>query len=126
MPKKGNFETFKFDHSLVFSWLHYSSLFLSSCFRLCSPWISPSMVAMEESRRSILLLGLYVFLYMLVKHVVDIQILFLQGEWKKFGILSLVYGSIGRKERNIWSREYMHRCVYRVLLGLRRGKESKK
>ena len=44
------------------------------------------MVAMEESRRSILLLGLYVFLYMLVKHVVDIQILFLQGEWKKFGI----------------------------------------
>ena len=31
------------------------------------------MVVMEERRRSlILLLGLYVFLYMLVKHVVDI------------------------------------------------------
>ena len=33
------------------------------------------MVAMEERRRrsSILLLGLYICLYMLVKHVVDIQ-----------------------------------------------------
>ena len=31
------------------------------------------------------------FLYMLVKHVVDIQTLLLQGEWEKFTILSLVY-----------------------------------
>jgi hypothetical protein len=39
---------------------------------------------MEEQRKKhILLLGLYVFLYMLVKHVVDIQTLILQGECEK-------------------------------------------
>ena len=31
------------------------------------------------------------FLYMLVKHVVDIQVVLLQGEWEKDAILSLVY-----------------------------------
>jgi hypothetical protein len=39
------------------------------------------MVAMEERRRSlVLLLGLYMCLYMLMKHVVDIQAMLLQGE----------------------------------------------
>jgi hypothetical protein len=39
---------------------------------------------MDERRRTfVFLLGLYMFLYMLVKHVVDIQALILQGEWEK-------------------------------------------
>jgi hypothetical protein len=39
----------------------------------------------EEERRRILVLflGFYMFLYMLAKHVVDIQALLLQGEWEK-------------------------------------------
>ena len=50
-------------------------------------------------------------LYMLVKNVVGIQTLILQGEWEKFVILSVVYESIGRKER-------MLGFVERLLLGL--------
>ena len=50
-------------------------------FSLVSPYISTNMVAMKKrKRRFILLLGLYIFLYILVKHVVDIQALLLQGE----------------------------------------------
>ena len=46
---------------------------------------------MEDRRRTfVLLLGLYMFLYMLVNHVVDIQALILQGKWEKLAILSLV------------------------------------
>ena len=57
---------------------------------------------MEERRRTfVLLLGLYMFLYMLVKYVVDIQALILQGEWEKLAILSLVYDNMGCRERNI-------------------------
>ena len=48
---------------------------------------------------------------MLVKNVVGIQTLILQGEWEKFAILSVVYESIGRKER-------MLGFVERLLLGL--------
>ena len=69
---------------------------------------------MEERRRSlILLLELYMFLYMLVKHVVDIQTLFLQGEWEKCAILSLVYKSMGHKDMSIWSQEEMYGFVDR-------------
>ena len=76
------------------------------------------MIATEERRRSfVLLLELYMFLYMFVKHVVDIQTLFLQGEWEKFAILSLVYESMGHRERNIWSQEQISRFVDHLLLG---------
>ena len=44
---------------------------------------------------------LYMFLYMFVKHVVDIQALILQRGWKKFAILSLVYKKMGHEKRNI-------------------------
>ena len=64
-----------------------------------------------------MLLGLYMFLYMLVKHVVDIQALILQGEWEKLAILSLVYENMGYRERSIWSQERMIGFVYRLLLG---------
>ena len=57
------------------------------------------------------------FLNMLVKHVVYIQILIMQGEWEKFAILSFVYESIGHKERNIWIQEWIHKFVNRLLLG---------
>ena len=58
----------------VLSSLQFS---FTSCFCLISPWISASMVVMEEMRL-IFLLGLYMFLYMLVKHLVGIWALFLQ------------------------------------------------
>jgi hypothetical protein len=50
------------------------------------------MVAMNERRRRsiILFLGLYMFMYMLVKHVMGIQVLLSHEEWEKFTILSLV------------------------------------
>jgi hypothetical protein len=85
------------------------------------------MVAMEERRRSlILLLGLYMCLYMLVKHVVNIQAMFLQGEWKNVAILSLVYESVGHRERNIWNLERMSGFVDRLLLGSWTKREFKK
>ena len=51
----------------------------------------------ETGRNIVLLLGLYMFLYMIVKHVVAIQVLILQGEWKKFAILSLINEIMGRR-----------------------------
>ena len=57
------------------------------------------------------------FLYMLVKHVVDIQALILQGEWEKVAILSLVYENMGYRERSVWSQERMIGFVDRLLLG---------
>ena len=64
----------------------------------------------EERKRSlILLLRLYMTLYILVKHVVDIQTLLLQQikkrKRKKFAILNLVYESMGHSDRSIWSEE---------------------
>ena len=80
----------------------------------------------EERRRLILLLGLYMFFNMLVKHVVDFQTLFFQREWKKFIILSLVYESMGHKERSIGSQVRMCGFVDRLLLGLGKDKEFRK
>ena len=72
---------------------------------------------MEERRRKlVVLLGLYIFLYMLVKNVVGIQTLIFQGEWEKIAILSVVYENIGRIEINIWSQEMMLDFVDRLLL----------
>jgi hypothetical protein len=74
------------------------------------------MVEMEERRRKlVVLLGLYIFLYMLVKNVVGIQTLILQGEWEKFAILSVVYENIGRRERNIWNVS-PKRCPHGLLI----------
>ena len=48
------------------------------------------MAAMEEMRRRlILLVGLYIILYMLAKHVVDIPTLLLEGEWVNDKLLLL-------------------------------------
>ena len=80
----------------------------------------------ERMRRFMLLLRLYMFLYKFVKHVVDIQALFLQGEWKKFAILSLVYESIGYKERSICSQEQMYKFVDHLLLVSKMEKEFRK
>ena len=63
---------------------------------------------------------------MLVKNVVGIQTLILQGEWEKSAILSVIYESIGRKERNIWSQERMLGFVDRLLLGSWTEKEFRK
>jgi hypothetical protein len=42
---------------------------------------------------------------MLVKHVVDIQALVLQEEWKKFVSLNMDYESMGHIEKSIWNQE---------------------
>jgi hypothetical protein len=57
----------------------------------------------ERRRTFVFLLIMYMFLYMLVKHVVDIQALILQGKWEKLAILSLVYENMGYRKRSIWS-----------------------
>ena len=76
------------------------------------------MVVMEEKRRRlILLLGLYMFFYMLVKHVVDIQTMILQGEWEKFALLSLVLVRMGHI-KSIWSQGWMYKFIDCLLLGL--------
>ena len=85
------------------------------CFCLFSPWIPASMVAMKEKRRILIFLwGLYMFLYVLVKHVVDIQALLVKGKLKKFAILSLIYESMRHKYRSIGSQERM--CGFKLCL----------
>jgi hypothetical protein len=42
-----------------------------------------------------------VFEHAYEKHVVDIQTMFLQEEWEKVAILSLVHESMGHIERSI-------------------------
>jgi hypothetical protein len=46
---------------------------------------------------------LYMCLYMIVQHVVNMQSLILQGEWEKFAIFSILWESMEREERSIWS-----------------------
>jgi hypothetical protein len=58
----------------------------------------------KRRRRLVLLLGLWMFLYMLVKHIEDIPTLISQEEWEKFVNLSLVYESMGYRKRNISSK----------------------
>ena len=73
-----------------------------------------------------MLLGLYMFLYMLVKHVVDIQALILQGDWEKLAILSLIYDNMGYRKRTIQSQERMIGFVDRLLLGSWTANEFRK
>ena len=54
------------------------------------------------------------FLYVLVKHVVDIQALLVKGKLKKFAILSLIYESMRHKYRSIGSQERM--CGFKLCL----------
>jgi accessory gene regulator protein AgrB len=76
------------------------------------------MVEMEERRtKLVVLLGFDIFLYMLMKNVVGIQVVILQGEWEKLAILSVVYENIRRIKRNIWSQDRMLGFVDRSLLG---------
>ena len=82
---------------------------------------------MEERRKKhALLLGLHIFLYMLVKHVVDIQTLIFQGEWEKSASLSLVYKRLGHRKRSIWSQEPIYGFVDRLLLSLWTEKDIRK
>lgn len=123
MPKKGSFG--KFCHVLpslfLLLLLPFSSLLFSSLEFLLlfsSPRIAATMVSMEERRRSlVLVLGLYMCLYMLAKHVADMQALILQGEWEKFAFFSLLHESLGRRERSIWTQARMFGFVDRLLLG---------
>ena len=61
---------------------------------------------------------------MLLKHVVDIRALLLQGEWENVAILSLVYESMGHRERSTWSQERMSGFVERLLLELWTDRDS--
>ena len=93
--QKGQFWRKKINLTILLSSLALLlSLLVFTCFHLN---FSNMLQWRRGERRLILLLGLYMFLYMLVKHVVDIQTLILQGEWEKFAILSLVYENMGIK-----------------------------
>lgn len=73
---------------------------------------------MEERRKNLVLaLGLYMSLYMVVQHVVNMQSLILQGEWEKFVIFSILFGSLERGERTIWSHVRQVGFTDRLLLG---------
>ena len=97
--------------------LQYSWFDLTSCFCLYSFWILASMDAMEQRMRNLdLFLGLYMCLYILMKHVVDIQTMLLQGKWEKVAILSLMYESMGYIGRSIWSQKRMSGFVECLLL----------
>ena len=67
--------------------------------------ISASRVAMEGRRRGLVMMqGFYICLHMLVPHIVSMQALILQGEWKKFANFSMFL--------EIWDKE--HRA-FRIL-----------
>ena len=69
-----------------------------------------------RKRQLIFLLGFYKFLYVLVKHVMDIQTLILQGKWEKFAILRLVYENMGDRKSSAWCQEQMYGFVDCLLL----------
>jgi hypothetical protein len=72
---------------------------------------------MEERKRDLVLaLGLYMCLYMIVQHVVNMQSLILKGEWEKFAIFSILWESMGREERSIWSHARQVGFMDRFLL----------
>ena len=76
------------------------------------------MVAMDGRRRSpILFLDYTCFCTYIVKHVIDIETLFLEGKWEKFVILSLIYESMEHRNRSLWSQERMHGFVDHSLFG---------
>jgi hypothetical protein len=100
MSKEGSFGIKK-------KWSTLTCLHFNLSFSFCL--FSPRIPAMDERKRNgLLLLGLYMFLYMIVKHVVAIQTLILQGEWEKIAILSLINEIMGRRERSIWSKNGWH------------------
>ena len=101
------------------------TIFLASLLVFASFHLDFQQTWLQRRMSLILLLGYYVFLYMLVKHVVNIQVLLLQGEWEKFANLKLVYESMGHRERRIWSQEMMY-IVNPLLLGLWTEKEFKR
>jgi hypothetical protein len=73
---------------------------------------------MEERKRDpVLALGLYMCLYIIVQHVVNMQSLILQGEWEKFAIFSILWESMGREERSIWSHARQIGFTDHFLLG---------
>jgi hypothetical protein len=73
---------------------------------------------MEERKRDLVLaLGLYMYLYMIVQHVVNMQSLILQGEWENFAIFSILWESMGREECSIWSHARQVGFTDRFLLG---------
>lgn len=100
--------------------LLFLDLFLSSL------TISATRVAMEERKRNlVLILGLYMCVYMLVKHVVDMQVLVLQREWEKLAIFSIFFKSMGRIEHSIWSKISLFGFIDQLLSGPFTKKEFK-
>lgn len=93
MPKKGCFEKNKMiinkNQSLT---ILLASPLVFACFHL---EFQQAWLPQRRGRCLIFLFGLYMFLYILVKHVVNIQTLLLQGGWEKFATLSLVYEKLG-------------------------------
>ena len=55
---------------------------------------------------------------MIMKHVVNIQALFLQRWWENFVILILIYKSMGYNERITWIQEQMYKFVDHLLWSL--------
>ena len=109
--------------SINFSSLHFFFLHFFSSFRLLEPKISASNGGEEDI---CFVFRIVHVLYMLVKHVVDIQMLILQGKWENLAILSLIYENMGYRERSIWSQERMIGFVGRLLLGSWTENEFKK
>ena len=66
----------------------------------------------------VLMLGLYMCLHMLISHIMSLQALILDGEWKKVAIFSIFLESMGRGEtRTLWSIGRQCGFTDRFLLG---------
>lgn len=105
--------------SLVFSWFHFlfSLVFTLNFWQAWLQWRREGVLNLLK------LLWLYLFLYMLMKHVMDIQTLFSQEKWKKSAILNLVHESMAHRDRSIWNQEQIHRFIDRFFVSYMDGKK---
>jgi hypothetical protein len=57
------------------------------------------------------------YLYIIIKHVVNMQSLILQGEWEKFEIFSILWQSMEPEECSIWNHAQQVGFTERFLMG---------
>ena len=61
------------------------------------------MDPIERREKILVALALYWCLYMVVQHVLDMQALTLNGEWKNALILSICFEGMKMNDRSVWA-----------------------
>ena len=77
---------------------------------------------LERRGKTIFVLVLYWCLNMIVQHVLDMQVLALNGEWEIALILSICFESMNMSDRSVWPFERKCRVHRYVIIGFFHGR----